>query len=222
MPETAATGSYQPREAALQIELYGALNPAIFKPAWFRDQNLLRASEVGQAEVSVDDDDFMQFQLPDLLIDVTRNRFALLSRNEALNLTHRDLVASLFEVLRHTPLRSLTISRFAWFEPPQPDAILNWGPVAKHEFFGDLLKRPTVDRVTIVGSPSIGEYQTELTVEDSTRSDAPLLVRCVYSRDLPDESSTLGPELEKDWGSLYDHSDAVMARCNDTLWQARI
>jgi len=213
----------EPVDLVLQIELHGALNPAIFRPAWFATNGLLRPADVASVEVGVVEDDFVQFRLPDFLIDVTRDQFTLVSRNEALSLTHRDMVASLFGLLSHTPIRELTISRAAWFAPPSADARLDWSQVAANEVWEQLLNRPAIDRVTVLGSPDIGEFAAELTVEDSAREEAPLLIRCIYSRALAEGEDHVGPEvgpwLEKDWSDLYAHSNNVMDQLNRLLWK---
>lgn len=214
-----------PIEVALQIELYGALNPAIFRTKWFIDQGLLRASDLDLAEEVFPDDDFVQIETPDLLIEVTRQRFALLSRNETYNLSHRDLVSNLFELLQHTPLRSLSISRLAWFAPPRKPAdgskmVLAWETLANTAPWQSVLDSPALDRVTVFGSPSVGEYTAELTIEDSARVDAPLLIRCIYTRDLLDDQASVGPELQKDWADLLSHSSRVTAHFDAILWQS--
>jgi hypothetical protein len=214
--------TYDPVDVFLQIELHGALNPSIFRPTWFGDQGLLRPAEVEGAMVGADDDDFMQFQLPDLLIDVNREQFTLISRNEAQNLAHRDMVSSLFDLLRYTPLRGLTISRAAWFAPQPANARLNWETIAPAQAWLTVLGEPSVDRVTVLGSPDVGQFAAELTIEDSNRQEAPLLIRCIYSRLLDDGTEQVGAELEKDWFEIFRHSNRVMNHLNAIIWTSEI
>lgn len=210
--------TFAPVDNFLQIELHGALNPAIFRPTWFSDQGLLRPAEAEKAEISADTDDFVQFQLPDLLIDVNREQFTLVSRNESLSLTHRDMVANMFELLPHTPIRGMTVSRAAWFAPPVSNASLDWTPVAGMDVWKDLLPDSRMDRVTVLGPADVGEFAAELTVEDSGREREPLLIRCIYSRFLGEGTHQVGAELEKDWVGLYNHSNRVMNHLNTILW----
>ncbi len=214
-------------EVALQLELLGKLNPSIFTPRWFASEHLLRLEEASAARDIVEEDDFVSFRTADFAIEVTRQRFVLFSRNQALDLTHRDLVVNLFLMLRHTPLQTLTITRLALLGPEAGDTgDLLWERLLLTEPWAEVLTRPAPDRVTITGEGPAG-YPTELTAETSGRPDAPLLVRCTYDRVLTEAGSEmesaepLGSTLKNEWELLVDHSDRVISHIGDLLWSPR-
>jgi hypothetical protein len=93
------------------IVLNGSFNPTIFQPAWFAAKNLLREAETSAAEVKIIGPQLCHFQTEWLELQVIRNRFIAQSRNGGYEGPLKDLVASTFGLLEHTPLSNLGMNR---------------------------------------------------------------------------------------------------------------
>ena len=104
------------------VVLTGSFNPTIFQPEWFLRQNLLPAEECGKAEIKVIAPQVCEFQTERFIIQVTTERFAVLSKPDANPAPIRDLVAGTFFTLPHTPLKALGLNRDMHFVLPSEEA----------------------------------------------------------------------------------------------------
>lgn len=95
----------------VNIVLRGQFNPAMFHPAWFAAQNLIRQQEAEAAEVEIVHPEAAVFDIEWLQIRVTRDRFLAATVQEAYYELLRDLVIGVFTVLDQTPLRVMGINR---------------------------------------------------------------------------------------------------------------
>ena len=95
----------------VNIVLRGKFNPAMFHPAWFAAQNLIRQQEVEVAEIKIIHPDAAIFDVEWLQIRVTRNRFQAASVQEAYYEALRDVVIGVFTILNQTPLKAMGINR---------------------------------------------------------------------------------------------------------------
>ncbi len=95
----------------VSIVLRGQFNPAMFHPAWFAAQNLIRQQEAEAAEIKIIHPDAAIFDVEWLQIRITRDRFQASSVQEAYYEALRDVVIGVFTVLNQTPLKGLGINR---------------------------------------------------------------------------------------------------------------
>lgn len=212
-------------DLTLQLDIIGDLNPGIFKPTWFANEGLLRFDDTKSAEMLANDRDYVSFQTPDFIIDVNRQRFQLFSRNQALDLSHRDLLINMFHLLRHTPLTGLAITRHALMAPPSGQGgSVAWDRLMLIDPWRVLIEEPTPDRVTFTGDGPAG-YSLELTAETSLRQDAPLLIRCTYQRELPETEKsgrideTVRASLTTGWDEVLAHTERTIDHLSGLLWQ---
>ena len=95
----------------VNIVLRGQFNPAMFHPAWFAAQNLIRQQEAEAAKIKIIHPDAAIFDVEWLQVRVTRDRFQVASVQEAYYEALRDVVIGIFTVLNQTPLRVIGINR---------------------------------------------------------------------------------------------------------------
>jgi hypothetical protein len=94
----------------VSIVLIGDFNPIVFQPAWFSNQELLRASEAEKAEVSIIHPDISSFTTEWLSLQVTRDRFTAITKSEP-HIPHlRDFVVGTFNKLEHTPVAQMGLN----------------------------------------------------------------------------------------------------------------
>ncbi|OGA37077.1 MAG: hypothetical protein A3G26_04805 [Betaproteobacteria bacterium RIFCSPLOWO2_12_FULL_65_110] len=134
------------------IVLVGDLNPKIFHPAWFAMQGLIRSSEAEKAEVEIVHQDLASFSLEWVTIQVTRDRFAAVTKSSAFRTHMRDLVAGTFTKLRHTPTRQLGINYTQRYRFPEKGEWHNFGHyLAPKSPWRSLLVSPGMRGIRIEG-----------------------------------------------------------------------
>jgi hypothetical protein len=96
---------------ATTIVIRGAFNPAIFSPSWFRDQNLVGASELEAQRIQIITRDVAIFSLDWLDCHITADslQFATGQPEEFERL--RDVALGTLRILSYTPISALGINR---------------------------------------------------------------------------------------------------------------
>jgi hypothetical protein len=112
------------------IVLLGDFNPKIFQPAWLVAQGLIRQEEGDAAEVRVIHHDLTDYTAGWVTIQVLPERFSAACVDAAHLNPLCDLVAGIFTLLEHTPVKSLGVDRQMHYRMPSQ---------AKYRAFGDLL-----------------------------------------------------------------------------------
>ena len=101
----------RPDLEGVSIVLVGNFNPKIFQPSWFDHHGLLRKEEVESAENLVSVSDVTTFVAGWLVLQATKDRFAVSTADAAHFEALRDLVLGTFSLLEHTPIQQMGINR---------------------------------------------------------------------------------------------------------------
>ncbi len=100
----------QPSLYNSSIVFVGNFNPKIFHPAWFAAEGLIGKQESDGATIEIIHPDIAIFSLGWVRIEVLRGRFKAETRQQPYDEAMRDLVVSIFTLLRHTPLTQMGIN----------------------------------------------------------------------------------------------------------------
>lgn len=100
-----------PQMETAHVVILGKLNPAIFHPAWFSAQHLLRPQETQDAEVQLVHPDAAVMRMEWLQLQVVRERFQASTTQSQYFEPLRDLVSGIFSLLAYTPVTALGINR---------------------------------------------------------------------------------------------------------------
>lgn len=221
-------------EVGLQIDIEGHINPSIFLPQWFGREGLLTDGEVNDASDSLDEDEgYVFFRTKDLALEATLERLRLYSVHEGLQLAYRDLALNIFALLRHTPLTSLRVIRFAHLAPAPPvnqpvstlvHPQLAWERMANLDPWAGLINESTVASVSVEGLGP-GDSHATVTVEPSHLENAVVFVACSYVYELtprPEKndgtsSDVLVAALKDEWEKVVTHSEQVFNYVGNTL-----
>jgi hypothetical protein len=95
----------------ISVVLVGALNPAIFQPAWLAAQNLISDSECKSAKVNVISPQAADITFLDFGLQVLQNRFTLRTVDVSKSTKICDLVVGILTKLPHTPLTAAGINQ---------------------------------------------------------------------------------------------------------------
>jgi hypothetical protein len=134
----------------LNIVVLGALNPQIFQPEWFARQGLIRIGEAEKATIEFINSDISAFSLGWVRVEITRDRASFASNQAQHYELLRDLVASTFKLLRHTPITRFGINWFCHFRMPNIETWHKIGhKLAPKEPWMDIVKQPGMIDVTM-------------------------------------------------------------------------
>lgn len=92
------------------IVLVGDINPMIFQPYWLALKGLIQESESENASVQIIHNEIVKFNLDWASFEINRKRFQIRTTNESHFLVAKDIVISIFKILKHTPLEHLGIN----------------------------------------------------------------------------------------------------------------
>src|SRR3712207_1383849 len=93
------------------VVLLGSFNPAIFHPAWFAANGLIREEEARAAEIEIVHPNAAVFRTEWLVIESARDRFLATTILDAYYEPLRDLVVGVLDLLSHTPLTAMGLNR---------------------------------------------------------------------------------------------------------------
>lgn len=92
------------------IVILGKFNAQIFSPAWFGMEGLLSRDEANEGEVRINSRGISLFKAAWLEVEVTDDRFKVLTRQTAYYEMLRDLTIGTFQSLNNTPVRAIGIN----------------------------------------------------------------------------------------------------------------
>lgn len=94
------------------IVVVGDHTPSIFNPNWFVNQKLLSEDEAlsGETDIKVVHPDVTQINFPTFDLRVERNKFIAATNRDDFLEPLRDIVKSVFGLLKHTPVVALGIN----------------------------------------------------------------------------------------------------------------
>ncbi len=94
------------------IVVVGKFNPAIFHPMWYSANGLIRKEESETAKVELIHAEVAIFSIDSWCrFQVTKDRFVVETRDLTKREAIRDLAASTFEILEHTPVSAFGFNR---------------------------------------------------------------------------------------------------------------
>jgi hypothetical protein len=139
------------------IVLEGSINPAIFTPAWLQSEGLAGAEDVEKADVKFIDANLSRFDIGHCRVEARRDRVTVAS-GKALE-TYRplaDFVQGILEVLVHTPIKGIAMSRVVHSRLPEG----RWEALAKSliasDTWGKVLDDPGLETLTVVSRKADG------------------------------------------------------------------
>jgi hypothetical protein len=147
----------RPKSPVLRIEglgivLLGSFNPSIFHPEWMVRQGLLEAADVDSAAINIVHNEVASFRVAQIAIEVTRDRFEMVTTDATAFERLRDLLVGTFGRLSHTPVSAAAINRNTHYEMTSEAKWHALGHVlAPKEPWQSILSSPGTRSLTIEG-----------------------------------------------------------------------
>lgn len=92
------------------IVLVGSFNPAIFHPEWLLRNELISEDDIKDQKIEIIHNDLTKFSLAWLAIQIHNNKFIARTNDPAQFSPLKDLMASIFTILEHTPVEQMGIN----------------------------------------------------------------------------------------------------------------
>lgn len=207
--------TFQPQIQDHSIVLVGDFNPKIFQPAWFGAEGLIKKSEADGAKIEIIHSDVVVFSLEWLRLEVTHQRFSVLTTQQPYDPIIKDLVVGTFRLLHYTPITGIGINRNMHFETGSEEKWHRAGDIlAPKGIWDGVFKKPGLGSLTMQG------YRDDETkglirarIEPSTRIDFGLFfnINDHYERqnETENNSKEMIDVLETNWKASYSRSQDI-------------
>lgn len=205
-------------QVELSLTVEGDLNPAIIHPQWLAREALLTNAEADAAQIQIAADDYSLFNTLDFTTEVSRESMSMTTRSEEFEPSLREIFSGTLRLLRHTPVHSLTISRFKYWRPNPtfrsefengPD----WRAIFPMNHWEQLIHDVKPRGIAIEGTtPDKDRIPVTLAVEPGEGGLLDLVyVGCRYDWDLDENGGVehLQEILENKWNQMRKHSQDV-------------
>jgi len=199
----------------LTLSVEGTLNPGIIHPQWLARQGLLRLAEAESASIEISADDYSLFRTSDFTTEVTRDSLSMATKSEEYEITLKDIFSRTLQILKHTPVKEFTISRFKyWRADPSETHFtgpMDWSQLVMVDGWSNLIAKPSPRGVAIGGMTNGGTPVTMAIEPGEEVSDDLIYVGCRYDCKLneDDRVAQLQRILETQWDDTDKHADQV-------------
>jgi hypothetical protein len=148
---------YVPENEEASIVMVGSFNPAIFQPRWLGALDLIRKKEAENAEIAIIQAEIADFKTEWFHLQALQNRFQISCDDPTEYAPLRDLVASIFTTLPHTPVSLLGINRSFHFRMPSDESWHEIGhKLTPKPIWSEVLDSPGMRSVWIEGKRKDG------------------------------------------------------------------
>jgi hypothetical protein len=197
------------------IVLLGSFNPAIFQPRWLGAQGLIRPEEAENAKITLIQAEVADFSTEWFQLQVLQNRFQIVCSDPRQYAPLRDLCASVFDILPHTPVTALGLTRLFHFRMPSVDSWHAIGHLlAPKETWDPILKAPGLLSMRIEGRRKDSHGGVlRIKVEPSVKVQFGVFIEVNEEFKAPDGNSDgaqwVPTPLSENWDDLLSYSETV-------------
>lgn len=163
-------------EKYLQIEarslvLIGNFNPLIFQPSWLSLKNLIQEEEAESANIEVIHPEITKFDIGDWLkVEVTVNRCSFSTAKEPYFDPMKDLVLSIFQILRETPMSAFGINNTFNLTLQNIDNYFKFGKaLTPLDIWDENVKEPRLLRLDITEDQRTDSLKRNITIRPSNQ-----------------------------------------------------
>lgn len=133
----------------LGIVLLGDFNPVIITPYWLSSKSIIRETEADTAKVEIIHSDITRFETDWLIVEASKNRIDFTTKRESHFSALKDLVVSVFTLLKETPIKAIGINHLCHY---------SFRDIIEYENFGYWLS-PAKELAEILNKPKLNLIQ---------------------------------------------------------------
>lgn len=164
----------------ITVVLLGDFNPKIFHPMWFANHGVLREAEATEATIEVVHSDVCSFSTEWLTVQVLRDRFTAAIKADVYYAHLGDLVANVFTLLSHSPIRQMGLNTTFRLHFKSVDDWHSFGHlILPKSPWSGVLATPGLRNVTVQGSRDdnhVGNLNITVEPDSALAGDAMLRI----------------------------------------------
>ena len=203
---------------SLSIVLIGNFNPVIISPFWLASKGLIREIEAETARVDVIHSEVTKFELDWFSFESTQARIDFKTNRESHFNILRDLIISIFELLKETPISAIGINHLCHYSLKTFEEYRNFGywfsPVKE---FSEVMHEPKMLSVQYVESNSDdnGSLKLSITPSDLIPDNKSVLINCNHHFQITKKDAKgMLAVLINNWDDSFMKTDKLI----DLLW----
>lgn len=200
----------------------GDFNPIIIHPQWLVNKGLIQKNEGERAQVQINHVEISKFALDWCTIEITRNKFILNTKDESFFTVAKDLVISIFSILKETPLSGFGINHILHYQVDRNNYLEVGKRLAPFENWENVLKEPRL--LTLEMKDEVrydnydGAFRLRISPSDKV-SDFGVSVNINDHFDLKNEKSAGTKDFLSILPSVWDNSKAQSLSKTNQLWK---
>lgn len=152
--------SKQPIKQTITLVVVGSMNPVIITPDWLEKKKIISEKEREKCEINVIHPELTQFSVGWAAISIEPRRFQIQCDSLSYFEPVKDMLVSIFSILRETPVTALGINHALIFKTDNKQQYKKFGnflaPLSRWE---EEMTQPGVMAIEILDSPREGEYK---------------------------------------------------------------
>ncbi|MDA3788837.1 MAG: hypothetical protein PF503_10140 [Desulfobacula sp.] len=196
------------------IVLVGSFNPAIFHPEWLLRNGLISEDDMEKQEVEIVHKDLTRFSLAWLAIQIQHDKFVARTNDPSQFIPLKDLMASIFDILEHTPINKVGMNYSANYDLSNED---DWHKVghtlAPKDIWNETLNDPVGMTSLSVQCPRNDDYCGEINVTIGPLKSKGFGINIDVNNhiDASGENEFLNPSdiLMKHWDDAISHAKKI-------------
>lgn len=199
-----------PEISGVSIVLLGSFNPAIFHPAWFSCNGLIRSQEGENAKLDITHPEISSFSVDWFKLSVSLSRFAVETADSHHFEPLRDLVMGTFGLLEHTPASKMGLNRFMHFPMPNQDKWHAFGHlVAPKKPWEGIMQKPGLRSLLMEDIRKEPPGFLRVRIEPSAKVSTGVFIEVNNHYELESQTSLLGlmDVLKRSWADVIKFSD---------------
>ncbi len=155
-----------PEIYSLSIVIIGNFNPVIITPQWLALKKLIRESESEEAKIELIHQDITRFEMDWFRFEAQPAKMEFTCTKESHFISLKDLIISIFTILKETPIRALGLNHTCHFSLRTIEDYVNLGywlsPVQQ---FSEVMNEPRLNHITFLETGSKPDDQGVLKVQ---------------------------------------------------------
>ena len=196
------------------IVLVGSFNPAIFHPEWLLRNGLISDDDMKEQNVEIVHKDLTRFSLAWLAIQIQHDKFVARTNDPSQFIPLKDLMASIFDILEHTPISQLGMNYLANYILSNKD---DWHKVghtlAPKEIWNATLNKPVGMTSLSVQCPRDDDYcgNINVTIGPLKSKEFGINININNHIESSEEDELLNPSsiLMKHWENAISHAKGI-------------
>jgi len=208
------------QKRTLSIVLLGDFNPVIVQPYWLSNKGLIKELEAENVDVKLIHNELVQFEIGDwAYIEINKNRFEIKTSKEPYFCPIKDLVSSIFLILKETPINAFGINHIMDFTLTSTESYYNFGdklsPLSNWNTF---MKDPRIFSLEIIEENRqdllSGSYRIRVSPSEIKQKNS--ITININDHILIEDKSAIRftSELEKRWNDSFNRSNEIVEK----LW----